>query len=490
MPPIKGGEMEIYMFIGRTQELQFLEDRFQSSKGELIILYGRRRIGKTELLRQFCKGKEHIFFTCTEVPDGNQLQGFSKSMLSSGMEAAKYLTRFEDWENAFESIAELPFEQKKLVVIDEFPYMCRGNRSIPSVLQKLWDSRLKDENIMLILCGSSMSFIEKELLAEKNPLYGRATGIYKMKEMGFYDAVKFFPDYSDEDKMAAYSILGGIPYYLLQFDAKLSIKENIKKNILTKGCALYSETEFLLKQELRETAYYNMLIHSIASGSTTVSEISSKTGIPATKLNVYLHNLIELGIVIKEKSFPHKIRGAETNKKAIYKLGDNFFRFWYAFVFPNYGELDGGNIDSIYRYVIAPRMPKYISQSFEYVCQQFIRRLSANGKFAFPVSGIGRWWGKRNVLNPDTKKPESQVIEIDLLAEDFEKKMCLAGECKFTGEPVDGAVLEKLQEKYPKSAPSNPIYALFSRSGFKDSLKLKAEDILCFDLEAIVNGDI
>ena len=265
------------MFIGRESELNFLEERYSSNKGELVVLYGRRRVGKTETLKQFCKDKPHLFFSCRECTDKLQLKNFSEKLLKEKIPASAYISEFTDWEKAFRSITELPYgEKKKLVVIDEFPYMCKGNESIPSVLQNLWDDLLKDENIMLILCGSAMSFIEKELLAEKNPLYGRATGIYKMTEMGFYDAAKFVPDYSPKEKVIAYSILGGIPHYLNQFDGNRTLEENIKKSILSKGSALYSEVEFLLRQELRETPVYNSIIEAVALGNTKLNEISMK----------------------------------------------------------------------------------------------------------------------------------------------------------------------------------------------------------------------
>ena len=284
------------MFIGRESELNFLEERYSSNKGELVVLYGRRRVGKTETLKQFCKDKPHLFFSCRECTDKLQLKNFSEKLLKEKIPASAYISEFTDWEKAFRSITELPYgEKKKLVVIDEFPYMCKGNESIPSVLQNLWDDLLKDENIMLILCGSAMSFIEKELLAEKNPLYGRATGIYKMTEMGFYDAAKFFPDYSPKEKVIAYSILGGIPHYLNQFDGNRTLEKNIKKSILSKGCALYSEVEFLLRQELRETPVYNSIIEAVALGNTKLNEISMKSLIDDTsKTSVYLKNLIEL----------------------------------------------------------------------------------------------------------------------------------------------------------------------------------------------------
>ena len=212
------------MFIGRETELAFLQDKYNEKRGQLIVLYGRRRVGKTETLREFCKGKPHVFYSCTQSTDRVQLAKFSKQMLKEDIPAKKYLSEFTDWESAFRSVLELPYgEEKRLLIVDEFPYMCKGNKSIPSILQNLWDAELKEKNVMIVLCGSAMSFMEKELLAEKNPLYGRATGIYKMNEMGFYDAVKFFPNYSDKDKVLAYSILGGIPHYLRQFSPQLSI---------------------------------------------------------------------------------------------------------------------------------------------------------------------------------------------------------------------------------------------------------------------------
>ena len=189
------------MFIGRKDELAFLEEKYNSDGGELIVIYGRRRIGKTETIRQFCENKQHIFYTCVECTDEQQLKSFSARVLQKGIPAAQYIKSFGDWEQAFRSIPEVKNSGKTVLVIDEFPYMVRGNSSIPSILQNLWDEQLKNENIMIILCGSAMSFMEKEVLSEKNPLYGRATGILKMKEMNFYDAIQFVPNYSPVEKI-------------------------------------------------------------------------------------------------------------------------------------------------------------------------------------------------------------------------------------------------------------------------------------------------
>ena len=292
------------MFIGRKQELQFLEKQYSGTGGKLVVLYGRRRVGKTETLHEFCKGKPHVFYSCREISDKLQLRSFSEKMLREKIPAADYIREFADWESALKSVLQLPYgDQKKLLIIDEFPYMCKGNESIPSILQTLWDECLKDENVMLVLCGSAMSFIEKELLSEKNPLYGRATGIYKMDAMGFYDAAQFFPTYSHRDQIMAYAVLGGIPHYLRQFDPAISLEDNIKQNILTKGCVLYSEVEFLLRQELRETTLYNSIIEAVALGCTKLNDISVKSLVDDTsKTSVYLKNLIELEIIKRDST--------------------------------------------------------------------------------------------------------------------------------------------------------------------------------------------
>ena len=279
-----------------------------------------------------------------------QLCSFSEKLLKENIPAANYIKEFTEWDTALKSVLDLPYgEEKKLLIIDEFPYMCRGNESIPSVLQSLWDKLFKNENIMIVLCGSAISFIEKELLAEKNPLYGRATGIYKMGAMSFYDAVQFFPNYTDRDKIIAYSILGGIPHYLRQFDADLTLEENIKRNILTKGCVLYSEVEFLLHQELRETPLYNSIIEAVALGNTKLNDISVKSLMEDTsKTSVYLKNLIELEIIKREFSVDDGMKERANTNRGLYCLTDNFFRFWYAFVFTNYSELESGDADSVF----------------------------------------------------------------------------------------------------------------------------------------------
>lgn len=482
------------MFIGREAELAFLQDKYNESSGQLIVLYGRRRVGKTETLREFCKDKPHVFYSCTQSTDKVQLSKFSKQVFKENIPARRYISEFADWESAFRSVLELPFgEKKKMLVIDEFPYMCKGNKSIPSILQNLWDAELKNQNVMIILCGSAMSFIEKELLAEKNPLYGRATGIYKMTEMGFYDAVKFFPEYSDSDKVLAYSILGGIPHYLCQFDSKLSVAENIKKNILTKGCVLYSEVDFLLHQELRETPIYNSIIEAVALGNTKLNEISTKSLVDDTaKTSVYLKNLMELGIIEREFSVDSGTREKANANRGTYRLTDNFFRFWYAFGFTNYSQLEDGDVAGVYDYVIAPALDQFASFAFEDVCKDFVREMQKKNALPFRYAKMGKWTGKTTIRDKDA--PNGMRIgetEIDLLAIGRSEKEYLVGECKFKVEPFTyGEYMSTYAKLTPLKSKASFFYALFSRSGFDNKLEAEAQNnntIKLYDLPHIVN---
>lgn len=462
------------MFIGREAELKFLQDKYTEERGQLIVLYGRRRVGKTETLREFCKDKPHVFFSCTQTTDLVQLRNFSSRMFKENIPAKNYISEFADWEKAFRAVLDLPYgNQKKLLVIDEFPYMCRGNKSIPSILQNLWDAELRDSNVMIILCGSAMSFIEKELLSEKNSLYGRATGIYKMKEMGFYDAIKFFPEYSDRDKVLTYAVLGGIPHYLRQWNPKLSVDENIKRNILTKGCILYSEVEFLLHQELRETPIYNSIIEAVALGNTKLNDISQKSLLEDTaKTSVYLKNLMELGIVEREFSVDSKIKERANTGRGTYRLTDNFFRFWYAFGFANYSQLEDGDVDGVYEYVVKPALHEFASFAFEDVCREFVRMLQKKNELPFRYSKMGRWMGKTTVRDEKASDGlRTAETEIDLLCIGKDAKEYLVGECKFKGVPFSySEYLDTLAKLTPLKEKSKFYYALFSESGFDQKI--------------------
>ena len=422
-------------FIGRDEELAFLQEKFDSLGGQLIIIYGRRRIGKTETIAHFCRDKKTVFYTCTQTEDRIQLKNFSEKLLSFNLPQSKYITEFAGWEQLFSAVKDIPHsaDEKQILVIDEFPYMAKDNPEIPSILQKLWDTDLKKQNLMIILCGSSMSYIEKEILSEKNPLYGRATGIYKMLPMPFYDSVKFFSKWNIKDKIIAYSILGGIPYYLEQFDQTKSLKENICSNILKRGSILYSEPEFLMRQELREPATYNTIIQAIATGRTTFNEIQQSTMIEKGKLSVYLKNLIELGVLTREFPVLSTEKEKQNAQRGIYKLHDLFFRFWYRFVLPNYSSLEFGDWENIYDMIVSPQLNEFVSFPFEDICIEWLRIQNKKRALPFIFTKIGRWWNKNT--------------EIDIIASNEDKTELISAECKFHNSAVNDSDLKKHLEK-------------------------------------------
>jgi AAA+ ATPase superfamily predicted ATPase len=444
------------MFIGRREELSYFEKRYQSDRAELLILYGRRRIGKTELLRKFCEEKEHIFYSAIETTDHNQLALFSKAVLQ-GSSMEKFVNTFDGWEDALLFLADRSMSQRKLLVIDEFPYLVNDNRSLPSILQKIWDESLKSSQLMLVLCGSSMAFMEKELLSVKNPLYGRTTGSYKMDEMDLFEASQLMGTEIIEEVIQYYGVFGGVPHYLRQIDSRKSFWENIADIALERGSILFNEVELLLRQELREVMTYYAVIQAIALGSTKLNEISNKVGIERTKLTYYLTNLIELGIVRKEFPVTMPLKQRSKSRKGLYVLKDNFFRFHFSYMYPYMTELvDRGPVQVIEQ-VIKPDFSRFIGTVFEKAALQYLNRLNKRDEMPFYFFQMGRWWEKDQ--------------EVDLVAYDQKDHLLLA-ECKWRNSAVGVAEFKKLQSRAPKvmATPDEVWYFLFSRSGFTKAL--------------------
>ena len=463
------------MFIGREIELSYFEDKYNTPGGQLVVLYGRRRIGKTEILHRFSEGKPCVFYSCRELSDTKQHSAFMERMIKAGIPTPKYPGTYVDWESSFGSILDLPSNgKKKLLIIDEFPYMCKGNNSIPSILQILWDESLKNQNVMIVLCGSAMSFIEKEVLSEKNPLYGRTTGIFKLNDLPYNDAIKFFSDYSDEEKMLTYAVLGGIPHYLKQFDPTISLEKNIIKNVLTKGSVLYNEVEFLIRQELREPAFYNTLIEAIALGNTQLNDIHMKTQIDKAKISVYLKNLIELQILKRDFSVLSSEKEQATSTRGLYRITDNYFRFWFSFVFANLSDLENNDAEGVYNYAVLPHLNNFASPVFEAVCLEFIRNKNRNGELPFRIYKSGSWWGKLNKTvktSEGVTKKISEESEIDIVAFDKSSGNYILGECKFRNSEMDVEIIAQLTEKSSIAKKDATInYMLFSKSGFTQKL--------------------
>ena len=449
------------MFIGREREVAALDRLYESNKFEFAVIYGRRRVGKTALINHFIDNKEAIYFMGVESNEKQNLENFSKSIIeySSGIEAE---TSFLSFQSALEYVFKLAEKKRFILAIDEYPYVARSSKSLASTLQLLIDKYKDTSQLMLILCGSSMSYMEDEVLAYKSPLYGRRTAQMKIFPFSFDEACRYLKNYSDEDKALAYGIVGGTPQYLLQMDDRLSIEDNIKNTYLNPISFLYEEPTNLLKQEVREPAIYMAIITAIAVGASRMSDISNKVGEDSNICANYLKSLINLGIVKKETPY-----GEKTSRKSIYSIEDNMFRFWYRFVPNNNSVIMRGAADIVYRR-IEPQLSEYMGAVFEEICKQYLWNLLLNGNSPVEFSELGRWWGNDPI--------EKKQTEIDIMGEQ-DKKTALFGECKWTNEKVDLGVLETLIKRSNLFSYVNVHLYLFSKSGFTKGCIDKANEL-------------
>ena len=431
------------MFVGRERELAVLNQLYESEKFEFVVIYGRRRVGKTALINQFITDKNAIYFMGVESNAKQNLENFSKSILSyhTGMDAE---TSFLSFQTALEYVFKLSEKERVILAIDEYPYVARSSKSLASTIQFLIDQYKDSSKLMLILCGSSMSYMEDHVLAYKAPLYGRRTAQMKLLPFDFAETCRYFKNFTTEEKACVYGIVGGTPQYLLQINDRLSIEDNIKNTFLNPNSALFEEPENLLKQEVREPALYNAIITAIAAGASRMSEISGKVGEDTNLCSVYVKNLISLGIIERETPY-----GEKASRKTVYSIADNMFRFWYRFVPENVSIIARGAADLAYKR-IEPHLFDYMGRVFEEICRQYLWKLLLAGQCPVEFSSLGRWWGSDPV--------EKRQTEIDILAEQ-DKHTALLGECKWTNEKVDLGVWEtpkKRSERCPYQRRRRP----------------------------------
>ena len=462
------------MFINRHQELAALERMFQSEIAELFVLYGRRRVGKTELLLQFCKNKRSIYFLASQLKERDHLQQLVEIARHVINDPLLQSLAFNDWESALIYFAQQAQEERLVLVLDEFQYLCEDNAALPSLIQRFWDLHGKNSKLLLILCGSQVSFMEREVLAERSPLYGRRTGQLRLMPLSYRDSGYFFSEYPAKEKLIAYGVLGGIPAYLNQFALRSSnysqrmLEQHIKSELLTPQGYLFDEVNFLLRTELREPRTYASLLHAIAGGATRLNEISQRVGLSPTDVNKYLNVLRELELVKRETRVTE--RAPQKSKRGLYKIEDNYVKFWFRFVLPNRSLIESGNIDLVYQQMIIPYLSQYMGEIFEGICRQYIRYYWQE-KLKVAPKKIGGYW-------------ESN-LEIDILTENVDGSHWF-GECKWWNAPVGENVLNHLIEnasKVPNQWQRNPRYILFSANGFTDALKQRAEKEEVFLIE-------
>ena len=450
------------MFVGRSEELKKLNEMYAGDKFECAIIYGRRRVGKTTLIKEFIKDKNAIYFVAREADGALNLNRFSVDVYSATAKELAGNAFFPDWEKAFDYIFKISLDNRIILAIDEYPFLAGGYRPISSILQAHIDAQFKDSRLFLILCGSSMSFMEHQVLGYKSPLYGRRTAQFKITPFSFFDALPFLEPFPKEDKAVLYGVTGGIPEYLNKINTAKPVSENIINLFLTASGPMFEEPSNLLKQELREPATYNGIIEAIAGGASRLNEIATKCGMESNKCGKYLKSLMSLGIVKKELPVTETI-----SKKSVYFLDDMMFRFWYRFVFPNMSGIVSGLGGAIFDSEISGELSAYMGLVFEEICKQYLlEEAKKPNKNALPFlpGKIGRWWGN----NPKEKRQE----EIDILT--YRKDAALFCECKWTNAPMDVDVLTGLIRKTALFRYKEVWLWLFSKTGFTDGLYKEA----------------
>ena len=457
------------MFVGRHQELEQLNQAYQENDFQFTVIYGRRRIGKTSLINEFLKDKKAIYYVALEENAEDNLKRFSDaiSIFKNTDQGGK--EKFANFEECFKEITRLAKKQRVILIIDEFPYLAKAYPTISSMLQSYIDHEFKETNLFLILCGSSMSFMERQVLGYQSPLYGRRTLALKLEPFKLSEAHEMLPKLSKEDAFIINTVCGGVPQYLSYMSDSMSVADNIKKNFLSKSGRLFDEPNNLLQQELRDPTNYNSIINAIASGASKHGKIAQSAHLQTGPLTTYLNNLIDLGIV--EKKLPVTEQKKSRSKNIVYHICDGMFRFWYTFVGKQTDLIERGLTDLAW-VKVQKGLSDFMGPEFEKYSQDFMWSQDMNEKIVpNPFIHLGNWWG--------TDKRTHQQVELDVLGFSDDERDGYFGECKWKNEPISRSVLEKLITnseifKYPLKH-----YYLFSKSGFTDSCQELAKKINC-----------
>ena len=404
------------MFIDRVKEIDLLKEIYKKEKAEFILLYGRRRVGKTRILKEFIKNKYSFYF----------IADVSADILTTFENVIKdQFVRFSNWDDFFDFLEIEGRKRRMIVVIDEFQYLYKVNKSWPTILQRRWED-LKDTKIMLILCGSTISSIYKIAMGYGSALYGRKTYEIEITPLNFFDARGFMPNYSIKDFVYIYAILGGVPRYLEEMDDKKKLWENIKHSIINKSCFLYREPLNLFYEEFKNPSVYLSIMHALSEDSKKFNEISTQTGISTGKLPKYLNILERVKIVEKITPITEK---KERIRSTQYLLSDNFIKFWFKFVYPNRSLIELDEISLLIK-KIKKELDTYVGETFEEMCKQFLIL-----KKPIIFTKIGKWWYKDK--------------EIDIVGLNEDKREMYLFECKWKDISYNQSlkILEELKEK-------------------------------------------
>ena len=463
-------------FIDRIEELEILENSYLSSKSSLFIICGRRRVGKTELISKFIRNRG-IYFLATAEGDRENINNFKVSVSRFLEDSSLIRANFDDWHALFTVLASSSSfraradKSKIIIAIDEFPYLIEANRAIPSVFQKIYDTILKDMNIMLILSGSSISIMENEVLSYRSPLYGRRTGQLQLKPLKFR-YLSDLVDYEFEDLCRTYFVFGGIPEYLQKLDPEAGFWENVSEKLLSKGAPLYEEAEFLLRMEFREPRNYMLILRSISYGHHTLGEICNYSGMEKSMVSKYLDVLTSLELVRPEKPFG----ASEKFKRRLYWISDQYLKFWFRYILPHKSEIESNQKQSVLKNIKAD-FPIFAGEQFE----NLMKELIIEGLLGRSFDIAARWWGKNG-----SGEKGRDIEEIDIVAYSESRGELLFAECKWTNSPVPVNTVDALRSKSEILKKQNPdkkfTYVVFSKSGFKGDYEKSGDDIILMDL--------
>jgi AAA+ ATPase superfamily predicted ATPase len=428
-----------------------------------VVLYGRRRVGKTALISRFIRDKRALYFLATEEGEAEN-RGAFRAMAAefSGNELLRQSGA--DWLLIWKTLAEGVEEEKLVIAIDEFQYLAQANPAFPSIMQKVWDTLLADRNIMLILCGSSVSMMESACLSYGSPLYGRRTGQIKLKPIPFSHYGKFFPGTGPRELTELYAVTGGIPRYIEFFrNGEGGLYEKIHRNILSTSGFLHDEPAFLLQKEVSGIGSYFSIIKTIAAGNHKLAQIAAAMGIKQTGLSKYLDTLINLDIL--EREVPVTEENPGKSKRGRYRIRDNFLLFWFKFVFPGLSYIAIGRTEAVRRKIKENFVDAHASFVYEDICRERMWELDFSRKWGFAINRCGRWWNNHE--------------EMDITAYDSAGEDIIFGECKFTAKKTGSAVLRELERKSRlvnwKNETRRDHFILFSISGYTDELRAAAK---------------
>lgn len=470
------------MFIGRERELASLKEFYDKDGIGMTVIYGRRRIGKSTLIAEFVKDKKTIFYTATKVGKIRNLELFSRQVVDLFMPGMENIS-FGTLEAVFDFIDKNIGDEKIVLVIDELPYWAEKDEALLSVLQKYIDTVWNDKNLKIILCGSALSFMEKKVLSEKSPLFGRRNSQIKLEAFNYLDAAKFVPNYSNEDKAICYGITGGVAKYLSMIDSNKSIDENIVRLFFRTDGYLYDETRNLLTQEFSDISLVNNIVEQIASGENALNIIAAKIGEKAQTVLYSLEKLRNVGLIEKKKC----ITDEKNKKKTQYVLKDYMFKFWYEFIPKATSVIEMGQGEIYYTKVVKPALHSFMGSIFEEMCRYYTLKKGITGEYGCFITSVGTWWGVENITEKDGEV-RAQSADIDVVALSEVDKKAVVGECKFKNEKIDKGIYDTLIRRSKLISAKYKVskYIFFSLSGYTDWYdSLADEDVLLLTLDSL-----